>query len=96
MRRVLSAFVLSSDASYVVEGISGVQIAVRWLLRSCDGRSDESRERSLSGEKSVPGFWLHICQLEELARFRDVRSKPDQEKVAPPEKDEFQEITERL
>ena len=40
-----------------------------------------------SGEKSASSLGLQSCQQEGLSRFRDVRSKPDQEKVAAPDKD---------
>ena len=40
-----------------------------------------------SREKSVSSLWLQSCQQERLSRFRNVRSKPDQEKVATSDKD---------
>ena len=43
--------------------------------------------KSLSREKSVSSLWLQSCQQERLSRFRNVRSKPDQEKVATSDKD---------
>ena len=43
--------------------------------------------KSLSGEKSVSSLWLQSCRQEGLSRFRNVRSKPDQEKVAASDKD---------
>jgi len=42
--------------------------------------SDDTR-KNLSGEKGVSNLWLQSCRQEGLSRFRNVRSKPDQEKV---------------
>jgi hypothetical protein len=43
--------------------------------------SDEIRT-TLSGEKGVSSLGLQSCQEEGQSRFRDVKGKPDQEKVA--------------
>ena len=50
-------------------------------------RDHDDIRKSLSGEKSVSSLWLQSCRQEGLSRFRNVRSKPDQEKVAAPLKD---------
>jgi hypothetical protein len=44
-------------------------------------------KKTLSGEKSVSSLGLQCCQQEGLSRFRDDKGKPDQEKVAPSEKE---------
>ena len=48
--------------------------------------SDDIRKK-MSGEKSASSLWLQSCRQEGLSRFRNVRSKPDQEKVAASDKD---------
>ena len=50
-------------------------------------RDHDDIRKSLSGEKSVSSLWLQSCRQEGLSRFRNVRSKPDQEKVAASDKD---------
>ena len=50
-------------------------------------RDSDDIRKSLSGEKCVPSLWLQSCRREGLSRFRNVRSKPDQEKVAASDKD---------
>ena len=50
-------------------------------------RNSDDIRRTLSGEKSVSSLGLQSCQQEGLSRFRIVRSKPDQEKVAASDKD---------
>ena len=47
-------------------------------------RDSDDIRKSLSGEKGVSSLWLQSCRL---SRFRNVRSKPDQEKVAASDKD---------
>jgi len=49
-------------------------------------RDHDDIRKSLSGEKSVSSLWLQSCRQEGLSRFRNVRSKPDQEKVAASDK----------
>ena len=50
-------------------------------------RDSDDMRKSLSGEKIVPSLCLQSCRQEGLSRFRNVRSKPDQEKVAASGKD---------
>ena len=50
-------------------------------------RNSDDIRKSLSGEKGVSSLWLQSCRQEGLSRFRNVRSKPDQEKVAALDKD---------
>ena len=50
-------------------------------------RDSNDVRKSLSGEKSVSSLWLQSCRLEGPSRFRNARSKPDQEKVAASNKD---------
>jgi hypothetical protein len=50
-------------------------------------RDSNDIRKNLSGEKSVSSLWLQSCRQEGLSRFRNVRSKPDQEKVAASGKD---------
>ena len=50
-------------------------------------RDSNDIRKNLSGEKSVSSLWLQSCRQEGLSRFRNVRSKPDQEKVAASDKD---------
>ena len=50
-------------------------------------RDSDDIRKSLSGEKGVSSLWLQSCRQEGLSRFRNVRSKPDQEKVAALDKD---------
>ena len=45
-------------------------------------RGSDNIRKSLSGKKSVSSLWLQSCRQEGLSRFRNVRSKPGQEKVA--------------
>ena len=45
-------------------------------------RDSDNIRKSLSGEKSVSSRWLQSCRREGLSRFRNVKSKPDQETVA--------------
>jgi hypothetical protein len=44
-------------------------------------------EKDLSREKSLSSLWLQSCRQEGLSKFRNARSKPDQEKVAAPDQD---------
>ena len=48
--------------------------------------SDDISE-ALSGEKNASSLGLQSCQQKGLSRFKDVKGKPDQEKVAPSDKD---------
>ena len=50
-------------------------------------RDSDDIRKSLSGEKSVSSLWPQICRQEGLSRFRNVRRKPDQVKVAASNKD---------
>ena len=50
-------------------------------------RDSNDVRKSLSGGKSVSSLWLQSCRQEGLSRFRNARSKPDQEKVAASNKD---------
>ena len=45
-----------------------------------------AEKASVSGEKGVSSLRLQSCQEEGLSRFRDVKGKPDQEKVASSDK----------
>ena len=40
------------------------------------------QKNTLSGDKGVSILGLQSCQPEGLSRFRDVKGRPDQEKVA--------------
>ena len=50
-------------------------------------RDGNDIRKSLSGKKSVSSLCLQSCRQEGPSRFRNVRSKPDQEKVAASDKD---------
>ena len=49
-------------------------------------RTGDEIRTTLSGEKDVSSLGLQSCQEEGLSRFRDVKGKPDQEKVASSDK----------